>query len=210
MAEDQNRSYQDKFMLRMPEGMRDQIKALADGLGISMNAHIVHMLEVGLDAVPELYREIDENALEIERLNAELAGLRELLEAKQATIDVLKTSEAETRKNMSGISDSVNNLFSGMKEQIARMDRLYEDERRHSEVYKNAFRLLYNSITAKGDNNSEDVSLLINALLPIAEVYDVDILNMPEIKARIDAARREAEAGEADDGRRQQGRKELK
>lgn len=41
----------DKFMLRLPEGMREQIKALADRSGRSMNAEIVGALSDWLDRV---------------------------------------------------------------------------------------------------------------------------------------------------------------
>lgn len=45
MAEDQNRTLQDKFMLRFPEGMRDEIKRFADVNGRSMNAEIIHRIK---------------------------------------------------------------------------------------------------------------------------------------------------------------------
>lgn len=45
MAEDQNRTLQDKFMLRLPEGMRDRIKAASEVSGRSMNAEIVARIE---------------------------------------------------------------------------------------------------------------------------------------------------------------------
>jgi hypothetical protein len=45
MAEDQNRTLQDKFMLRFPDGMRDEIKLAADVNGRSMNAEIIHRLK---------------------------------------------------------------------------------------------------------------------------------------------------------------------
>ena len=41
----------DKFMLRLPEGMREQIKAIADRSGRSMNAEIVVALSDWLDRV---------------------------------------------------------------------------------------------------------------------------------------------------------------
>ena len=43
MAEPTNRE-SDKFMLRLPDGMRDRIKAQADFNGRSMNAEIVTLL----------------------------------------------------------------------------------------------------------------------------------------------------------------------
>lgn len=39
----------DKFMLRMPDGMRDRIAALAKANGRSMNAEIVHHLQSAID-----------------------------------------------------------------------------------------------------------------------------------------------------------------
>lgn len=45
MAEDQNRSFQDKFMLRFPEGMRDRVRTSAEVSGRSMNAEIVQRLK---------------------------------------------------------------------------------------------------------------------------------------------------------------------
>ncbi len=36
---------QDKFILRLPDGMRDEIKTAADKSGRSMNAEIVHRLQ---------------------------------------------------------------------------------------------------------------------------------------------------------------------
>ena len=45
MTESENRTFPDKFMLRMPEGLRDRIKAKAEKNGRSMNAEIVRVLE---------------------------------------------------------------------------------------------------------------------------------------------------------------------
>ncbi len=45
MAESENRTLSDKFMLRLPDGMRDRIKAAAEGNNRSMNAEIVATLE---------------------------------------------------------------------------------------------------------------------------------------------------------------------
>lgn len=44
MAEDQNRTLQDKFMLRLPDGMRERIKRAAEGNNRSMNAEIIDTL----------------------------------------------------------------------------------------------------------------------------------------------------------------------
>lgn len=41
----ENRTFSDKFMLRLPDGMRDRIKFAADRNNRSMNAEIVRTLE---------------------------------------------------------------------------------------------------------------------------------------------------------------------
>ncbi len=45
MTEEQNRTLQDKFMLRLPDGMRDDLKQAADISGRSMNSEIVQRLK---------------------------------------------------------------------------------------------------------------------------------------------------------------------
>lgn len=40
---------QDKFVLRLPDGMRDRLKRLASENGRSLNAQIIHMLEYAID-----------------------------------------------------------------------------------------------------------------------------------------------------------------
>lgn len=53
------RTLQDKFMLRLPDGMRDRIKAEADKHGRSMNAEIVSALEEKYPAPPEDFDLLD-------------------------------------------------------------------------------------------------------------------------------------------------------
>lgn len=45
MTEDQNRTLQDKFMLRLPDGMRERIRVSAERNNRSMNAEILATLE---------------------------------------------------------------------------------------------------------------------------------------------------------------------
>jgi len=45
MADEEKRTLSDKFMLRLPDGMRDRIKLAADANNRSMNAEIVATLE---------------------------------------------------------------------------------------------------------------------------------------------------------------------
>lgn len=57
MAEEQNRTWVDRYMLRMPDGMRDRIKTAAENNNRSMNAEIVATLEEKYPAPkPESYR----------------------------------------------------------------------------------------------------------------------------------------------------------
>lgn len=50
MINEENRTLSDKFMLRLPDGMREKIKAAADEAGRSMNAEIVHRLDASFRA----------------------------------------------------------------------------------------------------------------------------------------------------------------
>ena len=45
MAAEENRTLTDKFMLRMPDGMRDRIRAAAEANNRSMNSEILATLE---------------------------------------------------------------------------------------------------------------------------------------------------------------------
>jgi plasmid stability protein len=45
------RRYSDQYLLRMPDGMRDRIKAQAERNGRSMNSEIVMILEAALQAI---------------------------------------------------------------------------------------------------------------------------------------------------------------
>ncbi len=49
MAESQNRTLTEQFMLRLPDGMRDRIKAAAEANNRSMNAEIVARLDESLN-----------------------------------------------------------------------------------------------------------------------------------------------------------------
>ncbi|MBM1309067.1 Arc family DNA-binding protein [Sulfitobacter mediterraneus] len=48
---------QDKFVLRLPDGMRDRIKSVADKNGRSMNAEIIRVLDATFPILP---KEIEE------------------------------------------------------------------------------------------------------------------------------------------------------
>lgn len=61
MPVEENRTLSDKFMLRLPDGMRQRIKAAADANNRSMNAEIVATLE---ERYPHPHVEIGAEALE--------------------------------------------------------------------------------------------------------------------------------------------------
>lgn len=50
---------QDKFIIRLPEGMRERIKKEAEDAGRSMNAEIVRTLEAAYPAEPDIYEVLD-------------------------------------------------------------------------------------------------------------------------------------------------------
>lgn len=64
-----------KFLVRMPDGMRDRIAEAAKANGRSMNAEIVHRLELtfgGMPSTPEELTRIIETAFE--RIERRLGG----------------------------------------------------------------------------------------------------------------------------------------
>lgn len=69
MADHENRSFTDKFMLRLPDGMRDRIKSAADLNGRSMNAEIIATLD---EKYPNPFKKhhLDEAAAWVAKLNA--------------------------------------------------------------------------------------------------------------------------------------------
>ena len=105
----------DKFMLRLPDGMRERIKAKADRAGMSMNEAIVYCLESWFPAPKTLEQKIDELALMV-------AGLKQGkdLEAKvDAIVDELDTT---LREVASGILPAGTNFRKEVRDYLARWD----------------------------------------------------------------------------------------
>jgi hypothetical protein len=44
----------DKFMIRLPEGMRDRIRQNAEANRRTMNAEIIHYIDLGLDRMEKM------------------------------------------------------------------------------------------------------------------------------------------------------------
>ncbi|GHD07728.1 Arc family DNA-binding protein [Tianweitania populi] len=68
----------DQFVVRLPNGMRDQLKARASERDRSMNSEIVDMLETCLRAPPNAQAQMSDET--IAALQAEVATLRHHLE----------------------------------------------------------------------------------------------------------------------------------
>lgn len=81
----------DKFLLRMPDGLREKIKRAAEQNSRSMNSEIVHMLESSLEA-EDLHLTLRLKVSELEHLNLMLTQDLELRRKELA-----KALEAETR-----------------------------------------------------------------------------------------------------------------
>lgn len=77
---------QDKFIIRLPDGMRDQIKAAADAGGRTMTAEIIARLQMTFDTRAELPHQSDE----VQTLRAEVEGLRVGLRALEVEVSRLK------------------------------------------------------------------------------------------------------------------------
>ena len=86
MTETENRTLSDKFMLRLPDGMRDRIKAAAEANSRSMNAEIVHTLE-------QAYPPEKDNAVDI--LIERLERLKDAPNPTESVLDVIERTLAE-------------------------------------------------------------------------------------------------------------------
>ena len=99
MTEDQNRTLQDKFMLRLPDGMRERVREAAEQNKRSMNAEIIARLEASFSpatdqggvTVPR--HEWLKMLHEIERF---AEGAEKIIEAGRV-ISTKHKSESETR-----------------------------------------------------------------------------------------------------------------
>ncbi|MEL6362304.1 MAG: Arc family DNA-binding protein [Pseudomonadota bacterium] len=80
MAEDQSRTLTDKFMLRLPDGMRERIKAAAAANGRSMNAEIVAQLDAALKFSEETGHPVTADGLRdfvIDTMHPDISELRD-------------------------------------------------------------------------------------------------------------------------------------
>jgi len=87
---------QDKFMLRLPEGMRERVRVSAEKNGRSMNAEIVGRLMESFDAEGRLKEAGDLSAAlseKIEEARREISLMEKAKSEAQAFLDEIKKSE---------------------------------------------------------------------------------------------------------------------
>ena len=121
----------DKFMLRLPPGMRDRIRSTADLAGISMNEAIVMCLDEYFPA-PATFEERVENLAEM------VAALRHGNEVDLAErIDEIAASIDKTLRD---IADDKMNVTIGFTEKVANKVHEWEEaERAKSRLFDERF-----------------------------------------------------------------------
>lgn len=95
-----NRSNTDQYQLRLPPGLRDRIKAAADGNGRSMNSEIVSTLESAFPDPRELLQELS-FIDEIDAIQARLERIRaaRIAEASENLSDEFIEANAKKLKS---------------------------------------------------------------------------------------------------------------
>ncbi|RVT80197.1 Arc family DNA-binding protein [Agrobacterium sp. CNPSo 2736] len=118
---------QDKYVLRLPDGMRERIKYEADRYGRSMNAEIIHRLESTLIHSPEKVQELK---WEAEEQAAEISELEQTIVEKDDEIERLKEQMTFYQGMNKSLSDIVQTVIAradieaaaaaGMRDQLER------------------------------------------------------------------------------------------
>lgn len=100
---------QDKFVLRLPDGMRDQIKEEAAKAGRSMNAEIIYRLEdsYNTDTVAEHFREMTpgDHAVWHNVMSSQINELSEAIRELRRSAIPLSASEVEMLRSKKIIDD---------------------------------------------------------------------------------------------------------
>jgi hypothetical protein len=120
---------QDKFMLRLPDGMRDRIKAKADRAGMSMNEAIVYTLERWFPEPVSIEKKIDE-----------LAEMVAILKGDD-TYKAVDGLIAEVHDTLQKLSSGKIGALPDFKETVRdRYERWQEEENeRQRDLYENPF-----------------------------------------------------------------------
>lgn len=121
----------DKFQLRFPEGMRDQIKEAADANGRSMNAEIVHRLRQSLgidqspsegftpvkDEVADLASKADQMGSQADAITHTMDKLHSIIHGLQVTLKELEVEREYHRRQQTNHEDLVNRKYHERTEQ---------------------------------------------------------------------------------------------
>ena len=90
---------QDKFIVRLPPGLRDRIKAAADRNGMSMNEAVVWCLEVFFPAPRSLESKLDELTTMVAMLKSGgdgYVGIDRLIDEIHRTVEKIANGKIET------------------------------------------------------------------------------------------------------------------
>lgn len=120
---------QDKYVLRLPDGLRDRIKAYAEAHGRSMNTEIVRVLE----------REFPEPWTLDARVH-QLLGALQILKAAGGTKDLVDGLLADVAETLEGVaSGRVTDVDEKTRKQIERGIELWRSD--ENEAYRNHFEM---------------------------------------------------------------------
>jgi hypothetical protein len=123
MSEDQNRTYHDKFMLRLPDGMRELVRQSAENSGRSMNAEIVQRLKQSFDeaAGDTLRLDLPSEAWNHLMMDAGIAGIQ----MEERALQIIQSAYAqpgETNPALARAQDAVMDNID-LSEQVEAMKR---------------------------------------------------------------------------------------
>ena len=92
---------QDQFLVRLPEGMRERIKAKADRAGMSMNEAIVYCLEQFFPAPKTMEERLNDLAQMVSILKGDntYQGVEKLVDEVQKTIEDIYFQDIKTAPN---------------------------------------------------------------------------------------------------------------
>lgn len=98
----------DKFMLRLPDGMRDRIKAAADANNRSMNAEIILALEQWLSSEPQSQQDAARMEVEAQRREVEamLTVVRDEIHVTRSREEFLQRQMAEILRRLDELKQS--------------------------------------------------------------------------------------------------------
>jgi plasmid stability protein len=112
---------QDKFVLRLPEGMRDQLKAEADAHDWSLNAEIVARLEAA-DSIQSV-------RADFELAKSRIISLQNLADSRANMVEMLAKAVEDAKERERELQEYIGKLLAALEkanEQQERMMKLLE------------------------------------------------------------------------------------